>query len=76
MLTSSELSTIVIKIKGIINSRPLTTVLDDKEGVSYPLTPSQLINGRNLQHLPSDRHYEMLTPMKVYLEGLTTIISF
>ena len=55
MFTSSELSTILVEIQGVLNSRPLTYVFDDK-GVSYPLTPSQLVNGRNLQRLPSDGH--------------------
>ena len=61
MLTLSELSTILVEIEGVINSRPLTYVYDDKEGVSFPLTPSQLINGRNLQRLPNDGHYEIVS---------------
>ena len=44
-----------------INSRPLTYVFDNSDGISYPLTPSQLINGRNLEMLPNDRHSEILS---------------
>ena len=39
----------------------MTYVYDDNEGISYPLTPSHLINGRNLSHLPSDRYLEVVS---------------
>ena len=61
LLSRSELSTILVEIEGVINLRPITYVFDDREGISYPLTPSQLINGRNLQCLPNDGHYEIIS---------------
>ena len=36
-----ELSTVIVEIESIINSRPLAYVFDDSEGISFPLTPSQ-----------------------------------
>ena len=47
-LTFEELRTILVEIEAILNNRPLTYVYDDENGVSYPLTPSQLIYGRQL----------------------------
>ena len=61
MLSFNEMSTILVEIEGVINSRPITYVHDDSEGVSYPLTPSHLINGRNLAHLPHNRYYELIS---------------
>ena len=49
MLNYSELYTVLTEIESVINARPLTYIYDDTEGISYPLTPSQLVNGRNLQ---------------------------
>ena len=48
MVSFMELSTLLVETQCVINARPITYVFDDTEGVSYPLTPSQLINGRNL----------------------------
>ena len=61
VLSLSELCTILVEVVGVINARLLTYILDDKEGVSYPLTPAQLVNGRNLQLLPNDGHYEIIS---------------
>ena len=36
-LNYEELVTLLVEIEGIINSRPITYVYDDTEGVSYPL---------------------------------------
>ena len=47
-LTLEELNTVLIEIEAVINARPITYVYDDEESVSYPLTPSQLINGRQI----------------------------
>ena len=60
LLKFDELSTILVEIESVINSRPLTYVYDDTEGISYPLTPSHLVNGRNLDRLPNDAHFEIL----------------
>ena len=59
MLNYSELHTILVEIEGVVNARPLTYVYDDNEGVSYPLTPSHLVNGRNLNWLPNDAYFEI-----------------
>ena len=56
-----EMRTILVEVEGVINSRPLTYVHDDTEGISYPLTPSHLINGRNLLHLPQYRYEEIVS---------------
>ena len=32
----------------------------DSEGISFPLTPSQLINGRNLDCSPSGSYFEVV----------------
>ena len=61
LLSFSELGTILVEIEAVINSRPLTYVFDDSDGISYPLTPSQLINGRNLEMLPNERHHEVVS---------------
>ncbi len=61
MLSYSELNTILVEIEGVINARPLTYVFDDSEGISYPLTPSQLINGRNLMQEPNHKHAEIVS---------------
>ena len=60
-LMQIELSTILAEVEAVINCRPITYVYDDVDGISYPLTPSQLINGRNLSLLPHDRYYEMIS---------------
>ncbi len=61
MLNYSELSTVLTEIEIIINARPLTYIYDDTEGISYPLTPSQLVNGRNLQQISNNRHAEVVS---------------
>ena len=52
MLDLYKMNTILVEIKGVINSRPITYVHDDSKGIWYPLTPSHLVNGRNLSHIP------------------------
>lgn len=60
-LNVNEMHTILVVIEGIINSRPIIYVHDDNEGISYPLTPSHFINGKNVAHLPHDRYYELVS---------------
>ena len=61
MLTLNEMSTLLVEVEGVINTRPLTYVHDDNEGISYPLTPSHLINGRNLSSLPNNTYFEIVS---------------
>ena len=61
MVSFMELSTILVEIEGVINSRPLTYVYDDAEGISFPLTPSHLLNGQNLLQEPNDRFTEIVS---------------
>ncbi|XP_068697019.1 uncharacterized protein [Montipora foliosa] len=60
-LSFDELSTVLVEIEGIINSRPLTYVYDDKEAISFPLTPSDLIYGRRITSTPNATHYEVVS---------------
>lgn len=50
LLTFSELNTLLVKIEGVINSRPLTAVSDDNRDPS-PITPAHLAIGRSLNQL-------------------------
>jgi hypothetical protein len=58
-LTYEELSTLIIEIECLINSRPITYVFDDDEACSWPLTPSNLIYGRRITTMPNSQHYEI-----------------
>lgn len=60
-LTYDELNTLLVEIKSVINSRPLTYVEDDQDGVSYTLSPSHLINGRWVTNTPNDSHLEVIS---------------
>ena len=59
VLNSEELRTVLVEIESVLNARPLTYVFDDGEGVSYPITPSQLSYGRNVMLTPNDSHLEV-----------------
>ena len=50
-LTFTELNTLLVKIEGVINSRPLTAVSDDHRDQS-PITPAHLAIGKPLNQLP------------------------
>ena len=58
-LKFDELHTILVEIEEVINARPITYVYDDSEGISYSLTPSQLIYGQNVSVAPNDKHFEI-----------------
>ena len=45
----------------VVNSRPLTYVEDDQDGVSYTLCPSHLINGRRITDTPNGGHFEIIS---------------
>ena len=51
LLSFSELNTLLIKIEGVINSRPLTAVSDDNRD-PLPITPAHRSIGRSLKQLP------------------------
>ncbi len=55
------MDTLLVEIEAVINARPLTYMYDDVQGISYPLTPSQMINGRNLAQTSNHRHAEVLS---------------
>ena len=44
-LTFDEVTTLMVEIEATLNSRPLTYVYDDAEGIDQPLTPADLIYG-------------------------------
>jgi len=67
-----ELSTLVTEIEAVINCRPLTYMYDGTDGLSYALTPSHLVNGRNLFQDSNDKHFELVR-MKAYLRGQNII---
>ena len=50
-LTYEELLTLLIKVEGVLNSRPLTYLCEDE---GEPLTPSQLVIGRRLMSNPRE----------------------
>ena len=60
LVSYDEVTTLLVEIENVINSRPLTYIVDDSDGISYPLTPSQLVNGRNLSSSPNDAHFEVI----------------
>ena len=60
-LSFDQLNTLLVEIKAIINSRPLTYVYSDSEGVSYALSPSHLLHGRRLTTTPNSEHYEIVS---------------
>ena len=51
LLTFTELNTLLVRIEGIINLRPLTAARDDDRD-PLPITPAHLAIGRPLSHLP------------------------
>ena len=60
---------LLIEIESVINSRPLTFVYDDSEGISYPLTPSHFCMDIVLPHLQMQTILRLLAPTSPLLEG-------
>ena len=58
-LNYEELKSILIEVEAIINSHPITYVLDDQGGISNILSPSHLINGRRITTMPNHQHFEI-----------------
>ena len=75
-LNYDELTTILTEIECIINSTPITYVYDDQESISYPLTPSHLINGRQITNMPNNQFFEVVSTYektKTPQKSVTTI---
>ena len=64
MLTFDEMATLTVEIEATLNNRPLTYVYDDVEGTDQPLTPADLIYGRQIATSPSDRQFDMMSTAK------------
>ena len=60
-LTYDQLHTLLVEVEGIINSRPITYISSDQEGVTGSLSLSHLINGRRLTILSNSEHFEILS---------------
>ena len=60
-LNYEELVTLLVEIEGVINARPITYVYDDTEGVSYPLTPAELLYGRSTTRTSNGKHFEIVS---------------
>ena len=60
-LNFEELRTILVEVETTINNRPLTYMYNDSEGVSYPLTPSDLIYGRKIAVTPNQRQFQVVS---------------
>ena len=60
-LTHDELNTILVEVESVINSRPLTYVFNDSEGIDYSLSPSHLIYGRKVANIPNVGHFEAIS---------------
>ena len=67
LLTFTELNTLLVKIEGVINSRPLTAVSDDHRDPS-PITPAHLAIGRPLDQLPDVSHENLEVSSKRIME--------
>ena len=64
LLDFEELRTLMVEIEAAINNRPLTYMYDDENGITYPLTPSDLIYGRQLSTSPNSRHFDVTSTSK------------
>lgn len=58
-LSFEELRTVLLEVEGTLNNRPLTYLYDEEEGVSHPLTPAELIYGRQIITTPNGRQFEV-----------------
>ena len=48
-----------MEIEATVNTRPLTYMYDDVEGVSQSLTPAHLVYGRQIIKASSERQFEI-----------------
>ena len=58
ILTFEETNTVLIEVESVANARPLTYVEDDQDGLSYMLSPSYLLHGRQITCLG---HFEIVS---------------
>ena len=65
-LTFDEMSTVLVEVEATLNNRPLTYVYDDNEGLSYALTPADLVYGHRLAISPSGRQFEVISTAKTF----------
>ena len=56
-LTYEQLQTLIVEVEAISNSRLLTYVADDQDGITGCLSPSHLINGRRITSMPNSEHF-------------------
>jgi len=61
-LTMRQLETILIEIEGIVNKRPLSIVKDEHTGKDIPVTPAELMYGKQLDLLPDVRPNKSTIP--------------
>lgn len=66
-LTFEELRTILVEIEATLNNRPLMYLYDD-EGISYLLTASQLIYGRQINTSVNDKQFEIVSTHQALTE--------
>ena len=60
-LNHDKLNTLLIEVESVLNSRPLTYIFDDSEGISYILSPSHLIYGCKIANIPNVGHCKVLS---------------
>ena len=69
-VTYDQLTTLLIGIESIINSRPLTYFSDDQDGVKGSLCSSHLINGRRLNTAVNEEHFEIVSTHQSLVQRL------
>ena len=60
-LSFGELHTFLVEIEATLHNPPLPFVYDDEQSISYALTPSHLIYGRQISSVLNDKHYDIVT---------------
>ena len=60
-LTYDELATVLTEIESKLNNRPLTYFYGDDKGLSYAVTPADLIYGHRIESTSSNQEYEVVT---------------